>query len=62
MDTFVHKKRYEKPMLQDVKLRLEEAVLGTGCKTAELASGPQSGQYCIAAPLGSDICSSLQGT
>lgn len=41
MGTLVAKKYYEKPLLQDVKLRLEEAVLGDACKLTATGTGPQ---------------------
>lgn len=46
MGTLVAKKYYEKPLLQDVKLRLEEAVLGEGCKVT--AEGPGVEGTCTA--------------
>lgn len=41
MGTLVAKKYYEKPLLQDVKLRLEEAVLGDACKLTATGTGPE---------------------
>lgn len=45
------RKPYQKPKLEQVRLALEEAVLGTGCKTSS-SSGPsepcQSGlNFCL---------------
>jgi len=43
------RKPYKKPMLEKIQLRLEEAVLGQGCKTTNLGGGlgMSTSQNCV---------------
>ena len=45
------KKPYVKPEARKVFLKLDEAVLGVGCKTAADAAGGQTGSLCAACAL-----------